>query len=263
MTNFEKYKEDILKIINSGYDMLPGVVNGKVVACETIRCNDCELHRDDDNECQQRLFEWLYEDDGDRMIKDSGNRTEYKSGAVRDIQEGKGRCDLMPLDVVAGFFRAGCNYEAAKVIEGIYKYHTTHSVGYLVDVVMDFMNGDGFHDANTALLEVSKHFEEGAAKYGENNWQKGIPESSYIDSAVRHYLKWLRGDDDERHDRAFVWNIMCLIWTREHITNKQPETDKMCVETGCYYNNDCMCTTPAAFVVDETAGKECPWYSED
>ena len=38
---------------------------------------------------------------GDRMIKDSGNRTEYETGAVRDIQEGKGRCDLMPLDVVA------------------------------------------------------------------------------------------------------------------------------------------------------------------
>ena len=62
------------------------------------------------------------------------------------------------------------------------------------------------------FLEVSKHFEEGAKKYGENNWQKGIPPSCYIDSAVRHYLKWLRGDNDEPHDRAFVWNIMCCIW---------------------------------------------------
>ena len=34
------------------------------------------------------------------MIKDSGNRREFESGAVRDIQEGKGRCDLMPLDIV-------------------------------------------------------------------------------------------------------------------------------------------------------------------
>ena len=113
------------------------------------------------------------------------------------------------------------------------------------------------------LLEVSKHFEEGALKYGENNWQKGIPESSYIDSAVRHYLKWLRGDNDEQHDRAFIWNIMCLIWTHEHITNKQPVTDKRCVETGCYYNNNCMCTAPTVFVVDKTAGKECFNYRED
>lgn len=64
----------------------------------------------------------------------------------------------------------------------------------------------------TMLLEVAKHFEEGAKKYGENNWQKGIPPKCYIDSAVRHYLKWLRGDKDEPHDRAFVWNLMCCIW---------------------------------------------------
>ena len=34
-------------------------------------------------------------------IEDSGNRTAFESGAVRDIQEGKGRCDLMPLGCVA------------------------------------------------------------------------------------------------------------------------------------------------------------------
>ena len=66
------------------------------------------------------------------------------------------------------------------------------------------------------LLEVSKHFEEGAKKYGEHNWQKGIPTKCYIDSAVRHYLKWFRGDKDEPHDRAFVWNILCCIWTCEN-----------------------------------------------
>lgn len=195
------------------------------------------------------------------MIKDSGNRTEYETGAVRDIQAGKGRCDLMPLDVVAGFFRVGGNDEAAKVIDRIYEYQISHSVDCLVAVMMDFMKGDGFNDLVTALLEVSKHFEEGALKYGENNWQKGIPESSYIDSAVRHYLKWLRVDDDERHDCAFVWNIMCLIWTHEHITDK-PVTDKRCVETDCYYNNDCICTSHNDSR-NPTDGEECAGYSAD
>lgn len=36
-----------------------------------------------------------------KEILDSGNRREFDTGAVRDIQEGKGRCDLMPLDVIA------------------------------------------------------------------------------------------------------------------------------------------------------------------
>ena len=71
----------------------------------------------------------------------------------------------------------------------------------------------GMYEVSTMFLEVAKHFEEGAKKYGENNWQKGIPVKCYIDSAVRHYLKHIRGDNDERHDRAFCWNIMCAIWT--------------------------------------------------
>ena len=35
------------------------------------------------------------------VIKDSGDRTEFATGAVRDMREDKGRCDLMPLEVVA------------------------------------------------------------------------------------------------------------------------------------------------------------------
>ena len=30
------------------------------------------------------------------MIKDSGDRTEFSSGAVRDMHAGKGRFDLLP-----------------------------------------------------------------------------------------------------------------------------------------------------------------------
>ena len=33
-------------------------------------------------------------------IKDSGNRRKFESGAVRDIQEGKGRYDLLPWDAI-------------------------------------------------------------------------------------------------------------------------------------------------------------------
>lgn len=205
------------------------------------------------------------------MIKDSGNRTEYETGAVRDIQEGKGRCDLMPLDVAAELFDLCDHNEEGYIIRGIWEYQKSGKISWLLDVLFRVTTGYVFPDVHTALLEVSKHFEEGAAKYGENNWQKGIPESSYIDSAVRHYLKWLRGDDDERHDRAFVWNIICLIWTHEHITTnpEMPERSVFrdmtirCVETDCYYNNDCICTAPPIFAVNGTAGKECFNYRED
>jgi len=40
------------------------------------------------------------------ILPDSGERTEFESGAVRDIQAGKGRCDLLPLDVVGAVIKA-------------------------------------------------------------------------------------------------------------------------------------------------------------
>lgn len=139
-------------------------------------------------------------------ILDSGTRREFETGAVRDIQEGKGRCDLLPLDVIGHIL---CNPTLAY----IYKFQLHNDTNALYDALT---SSGVYHNQFTMYLEVSKHFEEGAKKYGEYNWQKGIPTHCYIDSAVRHYLKWLRGDKDEPHDRAFCWNILCCIWTCNH-----------------------------------------------
>ena len=147
-------------------------------------------------------------------IKDSGERREFDTGAVRDIQEGKGRCDLMPLDVVAWVLRDQDD-DVDCVVNTIHRFVTSGSIMFLYDA-LEYFRISRDMDNITLFLEVAKHFEEGAKKYGEHNWQKGIPVKCYIDSAVRHYLKWLRGDEDEPHDRAFVWNIICAIWTCKH-----------------------------------------------
>ena len=145
------------------------------------------------------------------MIKDSGNRREFETGAVRDIQEGKGRCDLLPLDVIAEIFLyvyGEC--EESEIFSTIYNFTITSEIRYLIIALSRYSGHESWPDM---FLEVAKHFEEGAKKYGEHNWQKGIPTHCYIDSAVRHYLKYLGGYVDEPHDRAFVWNILCCIWT--------------------------------------------------
>lgn len=144
------------------------------------------------------------------MILDSGDRTEFETGAVRDMREGKGRCDLLPLVVIGEHF---CIDERVRdIFILIDDFQKTSDVGCL-KIVLDLFSDLSEWDDYTMLLEVAKHFEEGAKKYGDNNWQKGIPVRCYIDSAIRHYLKWLRADDDEHHDRAFCWNIICAIWT--------------------------------------------------
>ena len=143
------------------------------------------------------------------QILDSGNRREFETGAVRDMQEGKGRCDLLPLDVIAIWLND--DY----VIASLAEFCKTGLAEHLFDTLMVFISVN-YPDQPTAILELAKHFEAGAKKYGEGNWKRGIPVHCYVDSAVRHYLKSLRGDTDEPHDRAFVWNIVCAIWTCEH-----------------------------------------------
>lgn len=176
-------------------------------------------------ECWNREVPEEYVNDINSLphILDSGNRREFETGAVRDIQEGKGRCDLLPLDVVADLFHyewladtnGGSNVVsfACNVFDCIFKFVDTGDTKNLYDAIY---HSDIFKSYADMLLEVSKHFEEGAKKYGDSNWQKGIPVRCYIDSAVRHYLKYLRGDKDEPHDRAFYWNLMCAIWTCKH-----------------------------------------------
>ena len=102
------------------------------------------------------------------MIKDSGERTEFNTGAVRDMHDGKGRMDLLPWG---------------------------------------------------AIMEVSKHCENGAKKYGEHNVDKGIPTSSLCDSGMRHLAKYLDGWMDEPHLLAAAWN---LLWALE-MEIKHPE----------------------------------------
>lgn len=106
------------------------------------------------------------------MIKDSGKRTEFETGAKRDIQHGKGRMDLLPW---------------------------------------------------YGIIEVSKHCEEGADKYGEHNVDRGIPLHSLCDSAARHLAKFIAGEMDEDHLRAAAWN---LLWALNQRTT-HPELDDL------------------------------------
>lgn len=165
-----------------------------------------------DNNGKMRLLEMSLVSDKPKIL-DSGNRREFETGAVRDIQEGKGRCDLMPLDVVADIY---CHKQTPHhVLVDIHDFKQTGNIDYLLLAIREF-DFDHYKDLETMFLEVAVHFEEGAKKYGPDNWRKGIPVHCYIDSAVRHYLKFLRGDQDEHHDRAFAWNLMCAIWTCNH-----------------------------------------------
>lgn len=141
------------------------------------------------------------------MIKDSGDRTEFETGAVRDCAEGKGRCDLVPIEAFYDLVRG--NDEIFRQL-GCFQNKKNP---YILELIFNEFVTTYFKSNYDAFLELAIHFEEGAKKYSDNNWKKGIPLDRYLDSAVRHYCKFKRGDTDERHDRAFLWNIICCYWT--------------------------------------------------
>lgn len=176
------------------------------------------------------------------MIQDSGERREFSTGAVRDIDESKGRCDLLPLDIVEDLVTANGEFTS------IAKFLETGGENYIHECIAKFSEGVYGNSVCTAILEVSKHFADGAKKYGEHNWEKGIPCHSYVDSAVRHLIKYCRGDSDEPHDRAFVWNLLCLLWTMKHkpeLNDLPFNTATLTIEEGVvsYENDTESCTT--------------------
>lgn len=86
--------------------------------------------------------------------------------------------------------------------------------------VRDSRKGKGRFDLlpPSAIKRVARHFEFGAVKYGDRNWEKGQPLTRYADSALRHLFAALDGAVDEDHLAAVAWNIMALMETMERIT---------------------------------------------
>ena len=152
-------------------------------------------------------------------IKDSGERTLFSTGAVRDCQKGKGRFDWVPLDVLGQVLDD-------RVIGELYYFQTTGHTEHLfhaLDIFFSMYPGGKY----AAALGVAKHYEAGCEKYGLDNWKKGLPISRYIDSACRHYCKYRAGWTDEPHDNAFIWNIMGAIWTKQNIKEQDASTEEV------------------------------------
>jgi hypothetical protein len=95
----------------------------------------------------------------------------------------------------------------------------------------DTREGKGRYDllSPVFIARLAKHFENGAAKYGDRNWERGQPLSRYMDSAMRHLFKYLEGHRDEDHLAAAAWNIAAIIHTEEMLGRGKlpPELDDL------------------------------------
>lgn len=158
-------------------------------------------------------------------IKDSGNRRTFANGGVRDMAEGKGACHLLPLDIVSHIYAKlqKCQiFMPYMVFEALDDFVRKGDTEGIYVTIISFSK-EHFGTIETALLETAIHYENGAKKYKPRNWELIGETDTFVDSAIRHFLKFLRGDIDEPHDRAFLWNLLGLLWTNEHYKEKADE----------------------------------------
>lgn len=81
----------------------------------------------------------------------------------------------------------------------------------------DTQKGKGRYDLIPAypIYRLARHYENGAVKYGDRNWEKGQPISRYISSMRRHTFKATQLDED--HLSAIAWNAFAIIETKRLI----------------------------------------------
>jgi hypothetical protein len=68
-----------------------------------------------------------------------------------------------------------------------------------------------------ALRALAIHYERGAKKYTDRNWEKGLPLSRHLNSAMRHLQDFLEGDRSEDHLSACSWNCFAILHDLEMI----------------------------------------------
>lgn len=119
-----------------------------------------------------------------KPLPDTGTRSEFATGAVRDAMYGKGLPSQIPPE---------------------------------------------------AIRRLALRFEDGASKYGLQNWMQGIPLSRYVDALIRHTLAAAEGQTDEDHLGAVLWNAAAWIWTEDQITSGSlpAELDDLCWRDHC------------------------------
>ena len=126
--------------------------------------------------------------------KDSGQRVNFETGARRDTDDGKPNPvkDLNSL-VSYTYMQSGAWFVPRTHEDVVYPPPQDPEHQLIVDHFLDRLQ---------ALLE------RGAEKYGENNWERGIPLHRTYESLIRHAVYAMLGDNTEDHLAAVAANVM-------------------------------------------------------
>lgn len=94
-----------------------------------------------------------------------------------------------------------------------------HREEYNTGARRDTQDGKPRYDLITplGLRRLAIHYMNGAKKYGEYNYTKGIASSRYMASLLRHAFAYLEGDRSEDHLSAISFNALGIAHNEEAI----------------------------------------------
>jgi hypothetical protein len=149
----------------------------------------------------------------DYVTKDSGVRSEFLTGAVRDTNSGKGRFDLLPPLAVDRLLEATLpdeiGNEAMALTYAFKALAGDDREDYLAMACREvIMLVGGWWPA---IERLAKLYERGAVKYTARNWEQGIPVARMFESGIRHLCQAIGKLDDEDHYAGFLFNFMGIM----------------------------------------------------
>lgn len=156
-------------------------------------------------------------------IKDSGERREFATGAVRDMADGKGDMVSVPWESI---LRLSKHYEA-----GAKKYKR-----------FNFRQGI---PVSSFIDSACRHL----AKY-----QCGMDDEDHLAAAAFNVLGAMLMENTMPQMQDLPLRV------GKNTFPYDPATDRRCVETTCYHNRDCICLAGKS---QPESADACPLYSED
>lgn len=204
-------------------------------------------------------------DNDDNYIKMDGEKAKFDGGAIRYTKTGKGRFDLIPGEVITEILMhaweswySNGDMTTSKFDLMCMAYYEGES--RYIDTIINLVNlvycdGEIVEDDNgmdskevsfdefligfaKMLKDLAIHYENGAMKYGVDNWKKGIPVTggdrggSFTDSGLRHLDQYIMGLNDEPHHIACIWNFIGALWTKSQEDSIDDNAKNAC---------DCCC----------------------
>ncbi len=75
----------------------------------------------------------------------------------------------------------------------------------------------------TGLRRLAETYGEGAQKYGDRNWERGMDAGGLLNHALAHIVSYLSGDRSEDHMAHAAWGLFAVMHFEERAGDQGAE----------------------------------------